>query len=165
MVQLTSCIERVTDPELSLPACQWADISTMWMLERLLELPGTAGESPFFEDVCPANRLTLQPHQKAQASLSTGAGGVGLSSAESRRMSASIGSLVATVPEILADLSGPLREKVRRELPYSDLVRAAYEVASGTFATSMGYRRRQWRTWSRKAVGTERCRNRAFRAN
>ena len=43
MVQLTSCIERVTDPELSLPACQWADISTMWMLERLLELSRDSG--------------------------------------------------------------------------------------------------------------------------
>ncbi|CAN0328772.1 unnamed protein product, partial [Scytosiphon promiscuus] len=88
MVQRTSYIERVMDPELSLPACQRADTSAMWMLERLLEIPGTADES------------------SAQASLSTGAGGFGLSSAESRRMSASIGSLVATVPEVLADLSG-----------------------------------------------------------
>ena len=47
----------------------------------------------------------LQPHQ-AQASLSTERGGLGLTSAEARRMSAPIGSLVATVPEVLADLSG-----------------------------------------------------------
>ena len=114
MVQRTSYIERVMDPELSLPARQRADTSAMWMLERLLELPGTADESSFFEDGCPANRKTLQPHQKAQASLSTRAGGFGLSSAESRRMSASIGSLVVTVPEVLADLSGPVGEKVRR---------------------------------------------------
>ena len=67
--------------------------------------------------------LTLQPHQQAQASLSTGAGGFGLSSAEARRMSASVGSLVATVPEVLADLSGVIGNKVRRELPDSDLVR------------------------------------------
>ena len=43
-----------------------------------------------------------------QASLSTGAGGFGLSSAEARRMSASVGSLVATVPEVFADLSGAM---------------------------------------------------------
>ena len=79
MVQRTSYVERVTDPELSLPACQRADTSAMWMLEHLLELPGTADESSLFEDGCPANRLTLQPHQKVQASLSTAAGGVGLS--------------------------------------------------------------------------------------
>ena len=121
-MQWTSYIERVMDPELSLPACQQADTSAMWMLERLLELPGTADESSFFEDRCPAKRLTVQLHQKPQASLSTGAGGVGLSSAESRRMSAPIGNLVATVLEILADLSGLLREKVWRELPNSDLV-------------------------------------------
>ena len=97
MVQRTSYMVRVVDPELSLPACQSEDTSAMWELERLLELPGTAGESSFFEDGCPANRLTLQLHQKAQASLCTGAGGVGRS-AKSRRMPASIGSLVATVP-------------------------------------------------------------------
>ena len=38
-------------------------------------------------------------------------------------MSASVGSLVATVPEVLADLSGAIGNKVRRELPDSDLVR------------------------------------------
>ena len=55
--------------------------------------------------------------------MSTGAGGFGLSSAEARRMSASVGSLVATVPEVLADLSGAIGDKVRRELPDSGLVR------------------------------------------
>lgn len=74
MVQRTSCIERAVDPELSLTACQRADTSGMWMLERLLGLPGRAGKSPFFQDGCPANRLTLQPHQKAQASRSRGRG-------------------------------------------------------------------------------------------
>ena len=68
----------------------------------------------------------MQPHQQAQASLSTGAGGFGLSSAEARRMSASVGSLVVTVPEVLADLSGAIGNKVRRELPDSDLVRRFY---------------------------------------
>ena len=50
MVKRTSYIERVVDPELSLPACQRADTSAMRMLERLLELSGTADESSFFED-------------------------------------------------------------------------------------------------------------------
>ena len=82
------------DPGWSLPACLPADISAAWMLERLLELPETAEESSFFADGCPANRLTLQPHQEAQASLPTGVRGSGLSSVEPRRMSASIGSLI-----------------------------------------------------------------------
>ena len=42
IVQPTAYIERVMDPELSLPACQMADNSAMWMLENLLDLPGTA---------------------------------------------------------------------------------------------------------------------------
>ena len=96
----------------------------MWMLERLLALPGTADESSFFEDGCSAIQFTLQPYQKAQASLSTGARGGGLSPAESTRRSAYIGSLVATVPEVLTDLSGPLGGKSRRDMPNSDLVRA-----------------------------------------
>ena len=34
---------------------------------------------------------------------------------------------MATVPEVLADLSGAIREKVRRELPDSDLVRRIWK--------------------------------------
>ena len=123
MVQRTSYFERVMDPELSLAACQKADGDALWMLEKLLDLPGAAGESSFFADGCPTNMLTLQPYQQAQASLSTGAGEFGLSSAEARRTSASVGSVVATVPEALVDLSGTIGDKVRRELPDSDLVR------------------------------------------
>ena len=37
------------DPKLSLPTCRQADNGAMWMLENLLELPGTAEESSFFE--------------------------------------------------------------------------------------------------------------------
>ena len=89
------------------------------MLEKLLDLPGEAQESSIFADGCPTNMLTLQLHQKAQASLSTGAGGFGLLSAEARRLSASVRSLVATVPEVLSDLSSAIENKVRRELPDS----------------------------------------------
>ena len=117
MVQRTAYIERVMDPELSLPAFQKADSSAMWMLESLLDIPGTAEESSFFEDGCPTSGLTLLPHRHAQAILSTGAGGFGLSSAEARRTSASVRSMVATMPEVLAGLSGAIGEKVRRGLP------------------------------------------------
>ena len=42
-------------------------------------------------------------------------------------MSASVGRMVATVPEVLADLSGTTGEKVRRGLPDSDLVRRIWK--------------------------------------
>ena len=42
MEQRTVYIERVMDPELSLPACQKEDNSTMWMLENLLDISGAA---------------------------------------------------------------------------------------------------------------------------
>ena len=44
-----------------------------------------------------------------------------MSSAEARRMSASVGSLTA-LPAALAELCGSLGEKVRRNLPDSELV-------------------------------------------
>ena len=78
-----------------------------------------------------AERLTLLPHQRAQASLSTGAEGFGMSSAEGRRMPVSIGSLVATLPAVLADLSGSLGEKVGRNLPGSELVTSIWGGVRG----------------------------------
>lgn len=44
-IQWTSYTERVMNPKLSLPACQGEDTSAWWMLERLLELPGTEDDS------------------------------------------------------------------------------------------------------------------------
>ena len=126
----------------------------MWMLESLVDIPGTAEESSFFEDGCPTSQLTLLPYQRTQASLSTGTGGFGISSAEARRMSASVGSIVTTVPEVLADPSGAIEEQFRRGLPDSDLVRR-YGRASGTFATCTGCRRKPWQTSCRNAGGTE----------
>ena len=111
------------DPELSLAAYKKADGNVLWVLETRLNLPGAAEESSVFADGCPTNMLTVQPHQQAQASLATGTGGFGLSSAEARTMSASVGRLVAVVAEVLPDLSGAIGDKVRRELPDSDLVR------------------------------------------
>ena len=123
MVQRTAYIERVMDPELSMPACQKEDNSAMWILETLLDLSGKAEESSFFEDGCPTSQLMLLPHQRAQASPSTEAGGFGLSSVEAWRVSVSVGSMVSTILEVLADLSGITGEKVRRGLPDLDLVR------------------------------------------
>ena len=54
-----------------------------------------------------------------------------MSSAEARRMSASVGSLVATLPAVLADLSGSLGEKIRRSLPGPELVTSIWEGVRG----------------------------------
>ena len=63
--------------------------------------------------------------------LINGGTGFGISSAEARRMSASVGSLVATLPAVLADLSGSLGENVRRNLPGSELVTSIWEGVRG----------------------------------
>ena len=68
------------DPDLSLPACQKADGNATWVLEKLLDLLPRAAEEPsFIEDGLLTNQLTLQPYRQEQASLFTGAGGLGLS--------------------------------------------------------------------------------------
>ena len=63
------------------------------------------------------------------------------------------------MPEVLADLSGPLGEKVRRELPNSDLVRRIWSSVRD---------RRGIHRVSEEAMAEvvpESWRNRAFRAN
>ena len=104
--QRVTYIECLMDPELS---CSLAKRQTAKPIERLrncLNLPVATEESSFFEDECTTNQLTLQPYQQAQASLSTGAGGFGLSVAQGRNMSASVVTLVATVPEIPKPVQG-----------------------------------------------------------
>ena len=45
--------------------------------------------------------------------MSTSAGGFGLSSATNRRISAFIGSMIEVLPVVLADLTGPIGERIR----------------------------------------------------
>lgn len=74
------------------------------------------------------------PRQQVQASLCTGAGRFGLSSAEVRGMSTFTGSLMATVSEVFFfDLSDTLEQNVRGGLPCSDLV---HRVRGGGFRYS-----------------------------
>ena len=93
------------------------------MLKKLPDLPGAAEESSFFADGCPTKQADPAPLPTGAGKPVHGGRGFGLSSAEARRMSASVGSLVATMPEVLADLSGAIGDRVRRELPDSDVVR------------------------------------------
>ena len=83
---------------------------------------GSGEAQSFVQQGCPDNRLVLQPHQQAQARLSIGAAGLGLPSMEARRMPASIWSRVGILPEVLADLTGPLGDPVRRGLPESSII-------------------------------------------
>ena len=57
-----------------------------------------------------------------QARLSTRAGGLGLPSTEARQMSASHGTRVGILPEVLAALTGLLADRVRKGLPESSTV-------------------------------------------
>ena len=67
----TSHLERALDTGLSLEACRRADNRAQWAYEKILELPGAAEAKPFFQEGCPDNWLSLQPHQQPQARVST----------------------------------------------------------------------------------------------
>ena len=124
------------------------------MLEKDYSISRGQRESSFSADGCPTNMVTLQAYQQAQVILSTGAGGFWLSSAEARRMSASVGSLVATAPEVIADLCGAIGDKVGGSCPILASCSAS-GIAPGTSAMCMGLQRRPWQTSCRKAGGTE----------
>ncbi len=122
LTQRTAYVERGLDSQLSIEACTRLDNACQWAFEKGLELEGTAEEEAFFENGCPSSSLKLKPHQKAQAQLSTGAGGMGLASAALRRISASLGYRIASLPEVIASLQGPLGESVKNRLPGTSLV-------------------------------------------
>ena len=61
--QRTSYLERALDMRLSLEACRRADNGAQWAYEKILELPGAEEAPSFFQEGCPGNQLTLNPHQ------------------------------------------------------------------------------------------------------
>ena len=73
MVQLTTWIERMMDPELSLSACHKEDDSAMGMLENLRDLARIEEECLFFEDGSARSRLAFLPYQRGKVNSSTGA--------------------------------------------------------------------------------------------
>lgn len=117
--QTTSHLGRVWGTGFPLEACRRADNGTKWAYEQVLELPGAgAAEAQlFFQEGFPGGRLTLQPHQQSQARLSRWARRLGLPLAEARSTPASVGSRVGILPEVLADLSSPLRDRSKERAP------------------------------------------------
>ena len=85
-------LENALDTELSLESPRREDNGAQWPYDKDIELPGVAEAQSIFEEGCPGDQLTLQPHEHAQELLSTVPGGLELPSAEARRMSASIGN-------------------------------------------------------------------------
>ena len=120
--QRTSYVERALDTGLSLEACRRAENGAQRAYENILELPRAAEAQSFFQEGCPGKQLTLNPHQQARTRLSTGAGGLGLPSTVTRRMSASIGSRLGTLPEVLVDLMGPLGNRVTTGFPETSVI-------------------------------------------
>ena len=75
-------------------------------------MPDVEDEESFFAANCPADKLKLLPHQQVQAGLSTAAGGLGLASTARRRVSAALGSVCETLPEVIVSLTGSIGDYV-----------------------------------------------------
>lgn len=121
--QRTSYLARALGTRLPLEACRGGrQGSAVGVPDNTLELPGEAEAQSIVGKGCPDNLLILQPHQQAQARLSTRVGGSGLPSTEEQRIFAFLGCKVGILPEDLADLTDPLGDQVRRRHPKSNII-------------------------------------------
>ena len=111
------------------------DRRRLLMLEWILELPIAATEKPFFADVCAVGRLTLTPHQQAQAGLSTTAGGLSVMSAADRCFTATVGSVCEALPVVLTSLKDPLGDSGLGKLPTAPLVQEMKDAVGGRVPT------------------------------
>ena len=62
LAQRTSYLEGALDMGLSLDACRRADSGAQRTYEKIFKLPGAAEAQSFFQEGCPGNQLTLNPH-------------------------------------------------------------------------------------------------------
>lgn len=70
----TGSIERGMKAGSSLETCRRDANGSSWVLEKVLELPGATDEISLSDERCPKSLLMLQPRQRIQVGMSTGAG-------------------------------------------------------------------------------------------
>ena len=139
--QRPTYLEKALDTELALEAYRRAVNRTQRAYEKSLELPGGTETQSSFQEGCSDNRLISQTSSASQDHTflpGQEAEGLRLPSAGARRTPASIGSRVETLPEALADLIGPLGDRVRRGRPESSIsaqlvgsLRETFEIHGG----------------------------------
>ena len=83
----------------------------------------SGGTAVIFPGGVPGKSADFKPSPASPCTPFHGSGKVkAVPSTEARRMSASIGSRVGTLPEVIADFTGPLGGRVRRGLPESNII-------------------------------------------
>ncbi|CAM9123191.1 unnamed protein product, partial [Choristocarpus tenellus] len=115
---------RVTPPHLARSTMEQADNTSLWTLERIMEIADATEGTDFFEGGCNSRSLRLETHQQVQAQMPTSAGGLGLSSMKHRQHAAFVGSLVATLPTLLARQQGPHGESFSQAVRTSPTIKA-----------------------------------------
>ena len=120
--QRTGYREWALDTELSREACRRADNGRQWAYEKIHELPGAAEEQSFFEEGRPDDRLTLQPISRLKHACLPEWEGSGCLRRKRGECPPLLGARWGSYPEVLADLTGPLGDRVRRGLPESRII-------------------------------------------
>lgn len=83
----------------------------------MLELPGAAEAQCFLQEGRPDDQLALQPHQRARARLSAGAGGIRVVVNGDEEKSPAIGRRVGTFQEVRADHTDRIGDRAGSGLP------------------------------------------------
>jgi hypothetical protein len=119
-------LSRNLDPVVLAATAMRYDALNLWTLEHVMGLPDSRSEAEFLPDMN-ADELVLEQHQQLQACMSLASGGLGMASAEHTKEAAYVGSLVATLPALLADLVGDAHGAAFRErIPHAATIRALW---------------------------------------
>jgi len=121
-------LTRAVEPRLVSQAASRYDALCSWSLEHIMGLPGAAPAAVFFGDEG-EHHLTLAHHQRLQTQMSLSSGGLHLASAAHTAAAAYVGSLLVTLPALLADLvADPLGAVFRDGIPHTATVRALWSA-------------------------------------
>ena len=114
--QMVRYSERVLHAGRSLKTFMRADSGTHWWYQKMLEVQGTTEAESFIQEIFGKHRHLISKPKNAILRET----GLRMQSTDSgRTFAASIGSRVGILPELWADLVGPLGEQVRRGSPES----------------------------------------------
>lgn len=110
----TICLGRVLDSGLSVEKCRKAGNGAQCGHPRaILELMGAVEAQSLFKEGRPGDRLALQPASKSKHAFLRGRR-VRVAVEKTRTISATTGSRFRMIPEVVADLPGPLEPRARR---------------------------------------------------
>jgi hypothetical protein len=121
-------LSRNIDPVVMAHTATRYDALNSWTLEHIMGLPDASTEAAFLPHMS-TDELVLEPHQRIQTCMSLSGGGLNMASATHTAQAAYVGSLIATLPALLADLVGDAHAADFRALiPHTATVKALWSA-------------------------------------